>query len=106
MVKKLVKIITKNGVYILKDLGILFVILTFLIGTVLYLYKIHKEKESYALNIVLTAFVSRITGVEFIEGLKVRIYKINYYLKTILNHKEFIDADRTYKIKHQLQRKM
>lgn len=87
MIQKLIKILLKNGIYILKDLFVLTLILTFLIGTILYLYKYHKEKESYALNIVLTGFVSRITGVEFIEALKIRIYKITYYIKNILYQK-------------------
>lgn len=85
MLKKLAKILTKNGIFILRDIALLTLILSFLIGTILYLYNYHKEKESYALNIVLTAFVSRITGVEFVEALRVRFYKVTYYFKSILN---------------------
>ncbi|CDW78468.1 UNKNOWN [Stylonychia lemnae] len=91
---KLLNILKKNGVYIIKDLFILFLILTFIVGTVLYLYKYHKKKESYALNIVLTAFVSRMTGVEFLEAIKVRILKISYYLQKIIYKKQYIDANR------------
>ena len=94
MLRKLIHIIKKNGLYMLKDVAVLSLILSFLVGTILYLYNYHREKESYALNIVLTAFVSRITGVEFIEALRVRMYKITYYIKSIMNQKQFVNANR------------
>ena len=102
MLEKLIKILSKNGVYILRDIAVLALILSFLIGTILYLYNYHKEKESYALNIVLTAFVSRITGVEFIEALRVRFYKVTYYIKSIINQKQFVNANRQSRMRNAL----
>lgn len=67
MIEKLIKTLRKYGLRLAKDLLILSIILSFLIGTIIYLYNYHKEKESYALNIVLTAFVSRMTGIEVIK---------------------------------------
>ena len=67
----------------------LLVLGAFVVGTVLYLYKYHKHKESYALNIVLTAFVSRVTGIEFIEAIKIRLFKIAYFIGNILYKKQF-----------------
>ena len=63
---KLLKLVKSHGLYVIRDLIILKVGITLILGTAFYLYKYNKNKESYALNIMLTAFVSRVTGVEFI----------------------------------------
>ena len=80
MIQKFITIIRKNASYIIKDLSVLTLIIAFVVCTILYLYKYHKKKKSYALNIVLTAFVSRMTGMEFIEVIKIRMLRISYYI--------------------------
>ena len=84
MIAKFVRVIRKNSLFILKDLGMLAGMLACLIGSVLYVFSYHKDRESYALNIALTALVSRITGVELMEALKIRLQNITYYTKRIL----------------------
>ena len=95
MLRKLIQIIKKKGSIISKDLGMALAIVACFIGTVLYLYNYHKDRESYALNIVLTALVSRITGQELMESIRFRLYMLKYYLKAVIYKKEFIDADRS-----------
>ena len=73
MIAKLLRVIKKNGVFIFKDLAMLVGILACLVGSVLYVFTYHKDRESYALNIALTALVSKITGVELLEASRLRL---------------------------------
>ena len=67
MLRKLVKECRKNCFYFVKD-SILFVVtLLIFLGTVVFLYKFYHDREAQGLNILLTAFVSRVTGREFLE---------------------------------------
>ena len=63
---KFLKIIKNHGWNFVKLIVLVKVAISCILGTALYLYNIHKDKESYALNILLTAFVSKVTGAEFI----------------------------------------
>jgi hypothetical protein len=69
------------------------VAMSLILGTTFYLYKIHKDKESYALNILLTAFVSRVTGAEFVEAVKIRILRARYHMLRIFFKKVFINKN-------------
>ena len=73
-------------VLLLLKLGILLVL-----GTVLYLYKIHKNKESYALNLMLTAFVTRVTGVEFLQAVVHRLSRMKFHLINVFYKNTFIN---------------
>ena len=73
MIAKFIRVIRKNSIFILKDLGMIACILACLIGSVLYVLTYHKDRESYALNIALTALVSRFTSVELKEALMLRL---------------------------------
>jgi hypothetical protein len=56
----------KHGFKIIKYIVLTKIAISAILGMAFYLYKIHRHRESYALNIFLTAFVTRITGVEFL----------------------------------------
>jgi hypothetical protein len=56
----------KHGLKIIKYIVLTKLAISSILGIVFYLYRIHRHRESYALNIFLTAFVTRITGVEFL----------------------------------------
>lgn len=56
----------KHGLKIIKYMLLTKIAVSTILGIAYYLYRIHRNRESYALNIFLTAFVTRITGVEFL----------------------------------------
>jgi hypothetical protein len=62
-----------------------------ILGTVFYLYKIHKNKESYALNLMLTAFVTRVTGVEFLQAVSNKLTRMKYHIINVIYKNTFIN---------------
>lgn len=85
------KVLKDNRILIAQDVLLLTLIMTFLIGTFSYLYHYHRDEESYALNIVLTAFVTRMSGIEFLQAIRDRLYKILYHMKQIVFKRQFIN---------------
>lgn len=63
---RLFKLLKAHGLYVIRDLIILKVGISLILGTAFYLYKFNRNKESYVMNIMLATFVSRVTGLEFI----------------------------------------
>ncbi len=53
-----------HGLNFTRDILVFVSVIVGLVGTASFLYSLHKDKESYAMNLMLTAFVSRITGPE------------------------------------------
>ncbi len=91
MLRKFFQMLHKHGFKLLKYLVLIKVAITCIFGTAFYLYKIHKDKESYALNILLTAFVTRITGVEFLQAIMHRLSRMKFHLLRVLYRNEFIN---------------
>ena len=81
----------KHGFKLLKYYVLLKLSITCIFGIAYYLYKIHKDKESYALNILLTAFVTRITGAEFLQALLHRLSRMKFHLLRVIYRNEFIN---------------
>ena len=91
VLRKFIKIIKNHGWNFLKLIVIVKVAVSCILGTAFYLYNIHKDKESYALNILLTAFVSRVTGAEFIQAVMTKILRARYHILRIFFRKVFVD---------------
>ena len=89
--RKFIQIIKRHGWNFVKLIVIVKVAISCILGTVLYLYNIHKDKESYALNILLTAFVSQVTGAEFLSAVKTRILRARYHILRIFFRRVFVD---------------
>ncbi len=62
---KFVQMLLKHGFKLIKYFVLVKLVITVILGTAYYLYRVHRNRESYALNLFLTAFVTRVTGVEF-----------------------------------------
>ncbi len=80
-----------HGFKIIKFIVIVKLAISLILGTVFYLYKIHKNKESYALNLMLTAFVTRITGVEFLQAVAHRLHRTKFHLMNVFYKNTFIN---------------
>ena len=89
--KKFLKIIRNHGWNFLKLIILVKLAISSIFGTVLYLYNIHKDKESYALYIMLTAFVSKVTGTEFLSQVMKRVGRARYHIMRIFFRRVFID---------------
>lgn len=87
--KRLLALLKKHGLVILRDLVILKILSTVVFGTVFYLHNYHKDKESYALNMLLTAFVSRLAGVEFVQTVMNRYERAKMHLLDALYKRKF-----------------
>ena len=99
MLRKLIKECRKNFFYFMKD-SILFVVtLLVFLGTVVFLYKFYHDREAQGLNIILTAFVSRVTGREFLEIIQLKIKTIIHTIVSIVYKKEYIDYHRYHQLK-------
>ena len=89
----------KYGLIVARDVLTVILIIVGISGTITFLQKFHRDKESYAMNIMLTAFVSRITGAEVIRRFRERVFKTAYYVHSILYKKEFTDhADKKLQV--------
>ena len=84
MVKRFMKVFKKNVYYFTKDLIILIAGVIVFFGTIIFLYKFYHDREAQALNILLTAFVSRVTGREFLLIAKYKLKKIIHSLMTVI----------------------
>ena len=89
--RKFIQIIKKHGWNFVKLIVIVKVAISLILGALLHLYNIHKDKESYALNILLTFFVSQVTGAEFLSAVKNRILRARYHILRIFFRKVFVD---------------
>lgn len=66
ILKRLLILLKTHALTIAKDLLVMKIGITIVCAAGFYLYSQHRNKESYALNILSVAFISRITGPEFL----------------------------------------
>jgi len=81
----------KHGLKIIKYLALVKLVYTAILGTAYYLYRVHRNRESYALNIFLTAFVTRITGVEFLQAVLHRLSRMKFHLTRVFYKSTFVN---------------
>lgn len=90
--KRLIKTLRANYGQIASDFIVLIMIIVFVIGSFMYLYKYSQnDKEAYSMNIVLTAFVTRMSGLEFIQAIRDRMRKVIYHFSKIMYKRNFIN---------------
>ncbi len=90
---KFVKVFRKNFFYFTKDLALLITGIVVFCGTVIFLQRFYHDKEAQALNILLTAFVSRVTGREFLEIARLKLKRFIHMYMHAIYKQEFVNYE-------------